>query len=167
MQFCLFINDIKGLFLWTIRNQTIRNNLFASRLWFDGSSYELKMQSWARLWWLLLSFTGDLDHHFYFLIWTFTRWKCIFLHTADHFETAELINLAHSFKKAQHHWSVRARTCPQPRTIMMKAKCLLGLSSSGVPLPWQTNWTFPEPTENWRSFGLSVRDDNKVSQAIC
>lgn len=92
MQFCLFINDIKGLFLWTIRNQIIRNNLFTSSLWFDGSWYEWKMQSWTRLWWLLLSFTGDSDYHFYFLICTFTRCKCIFLHTADHFDTAELIS---------------------------------------------------------------------------
>lgn len=133
MQSCLFINKIKVFFfLWTIKNQTIRNNLFASSLWFDGSSYKLKMQLWARLWWLLLSFAGDSDHHFYFLILTFTRRECISLHAADHFDTAELISLAHPFKKAQRHWSVTARICPQPRAIMMKAKCALGLLSSGV-----------------------------------
>lgn len=169
MQSYLFINNIKGLFflLWNIKNQTIRNNLFASSLWFDGSSYELNMQSWARLGWLLLSFTGDSDQHFYFLMWIFTRCKCISLHTADHFDTAELISLVHPFKKAPHHWPVRARTCLQHRTVMMKAKCVLGLLSSGAPLPWQTNGIFPEPTENWRSFGLSMHDDSKVSQAIC
>lgn len=88
-------------------------------------------------------FTGDSDHCFYFLICTFTRCKCISLHTADHFDTAEPISLALPFKKAQHHWSVRDRTCLEPS--WWRPHVPLGLLSSGAPQPRQTDWTFPGP----------------------